>query len=106
MASVGIPASVNSALSMLWGIFCRQAWHVWLWNVTLTTCLCGAFAHPGEHVEYRRMAGGGTMQLLRGRITADGNIQCFCERCKGDQKVPNSVFEEHAGSKVGVALSF
>jgi len=52
------------------------------------------------------MAGGGTMQLLRGRVTADGNIQCFCERCKGDQKVPNSVFEEHAGSKVGVLLSF
>lgn len=47
------------------------------------------------------MAGGGTMQLLKGRITSDGNIQCFCPRCQGHQKVPNSVFEEHAGSKVG-----
>jgi hypothetical protein len=54
----------------------------------------------GEHVEYRRMAGGGTLQLLKGRITADGNIQCFCERCKGQAKIPNSIFEEHAGSKV------
>lgn len=46
------------------------------------------------------MAGGGALQLLRGRITADGNIQCFCVRCQGHQKIPNSVFEEHAGSKV------
>jgi hypothetical protein len=49
------------------------------------------------------MAGGGALQLLNGRITADGNIQCFCSRCQGHQKVPNSVFEEHAGSKVGAA---
>lgn len=48
------------------------------------------------------MAGGGALQLLNGRITADGNIQCFCSRCQGHQKVPNSVFEEHAGSKVGL----
>lgn len=48
------------------------------------------------------MAGGGALQLLRGRITADGNIQCFCVRCQGQQKIPNSVFEEHAGSKVCV----
>jgi hypothetical protein len=51
------------------------------------------------------MAGGGALQLLRGRITADGNIQCFCVRCQGHQKIPNSVFEEHAGSKVGTACS-
>jgi hypothetical protein len=62
-------------------------------------CVLGC-VFAGEQVEYRRMAGGGTMQLLKGRITADGNIQCFCSRCQGHQKVPNSVFEEHAGSKV------
>jgi hypothetical protein len=46
------------------------------------------------------MGGGGAQQLLRGTIAGDGNITCFCPRCLGHCKVPNSVFEEHAGSKV------
>eukprot|EP00775_Hariotina_reticulata_P005561 gene5561-5798_t len=56
-------------------------------------------ALTGEWVEYRRTAGGGAQQLLRGQISADGNIICHCARCQGQSKVPNSVFEEHAGSK-------
>lgn len=61
---------------------------------------CRLLSPAGELVEYRRMAGGGTQQLLRGKIASDGNITCFCSRCQGNCRVPNSVFEEHAGSKV------
>eukprot|EP00879_Flechtneria_rotunda_P024265 GHRR01025716.1.p1 GENE.GHRR01025716.1~~GHRR01025716.1.p1 ORF type:complete len:461 (+),score=103.97 GHRR01025716.1:766-2148(+) len=63
-------------------------------NTNVPLCL----QTTGEPVEYRRMAG--TQQLLRGRIASDGNIICFCSRCAGHSKVPNSIFEEHAGSKV------
>jgi hypothetical protein len=61
---------------------------------------CGVLT--GQPVEYRRMAGGGLLQLLKGTITADGLVLCFCSRCQGHSKVPNSTFEEHAGSKVRV----
>jgi hypothetical protein len=46
------------------------------------------------------MGGGGALQLLRGTVTADGLVLCYCSRCAGASKVPNSIFEEHAGSKV------
>lgn len=56
----------------------------------------------GEEVQYRRAAGGGAQQLLRGVIASDGMITCYCDRCKGAARQPNSIFEEHAGSKVGM----
>jgi hypothetical protein len=42
----------------------------------------------------------GQQVINAGTITENGNILCGCADCQGATAVPNSVFEEHAGSKI------